>query len=111
MNITVHHGGSDVVRLHLSGDLDLATADALERLVLNTLATHHPRRLVIDADELGFCDSSGIHVLIKVRAFAHRHGSTFQVTNLHGRSQRALAITGVLEKLTSVSEPPPPPAE
>jgi anti-sigma B factor antagonist len=106
MNITEHHDGPGTVRLHLAGDLDLATAGLLEQRMTDALAAHRPRLLVIDAGELGFCDSSGVYVLIRGRTLALGRGSSYQVTNLGGRSLRALAITGVLDKLSTVSSPP-----
>ncbi|WP_305786390.1 STAS domain-containing protein [Symbioplanes lichenis] len=105
MNITVHQDPSGAIRLHLAGDLDLGTAELLGGEVRAALAEFRPETLVVDAGELGFCDSAGIHALLSARRDAHRGGSGFQVTNLHGRSLRALEVTGVLAGLTTLSRP------
>jgi anti-sigma B factor antagonist len=102
MKIT-SHADPGVTRLALTGDLDMATADLLIRQVTDALAGHPTRSLVIDAADLVFCDSSGVHALVSARREAHRHGSTFQLTNPHGITRRTLQITGVLDVLTTTA--------
>ena len=102
MRIT-SHTGREATRLALTGDLDMATAGLLTRHVTDTLTGRPTRRLIIDAADLAFCDSSGVHALIRARREAHRHGSTFQLTNPHGITRRTLQITGVLYVLATQS--------
>ena len=100
MRIT-SHTDRGATRLALTGDLDMATAGLLTREVTDTLTGHPIDRLIIDAADLGFCDSSGVHALVFARREAHRHGSAFQLTNPHGITRRTLQITGVLDVLTT----------
>ncbi|OLB80126.1 MAG: hypothetical protein AUI14_07880 [Actinobacteria bacterium 13_2_20CM_2_71_6] len=52
-------------RLAVSGDIDLATANALEEAAL-ALLDERPRALVLDFSGVPFCDSSGIGVLVRL---------------------------------------------
>lgn len=55
--------------LHLAGELDLAVAEPLARLLADLIGRHDPRLLVV-VDELRFCDIAGVRVLLE----AHRRG-------------------------------------
>src|SRR5579884_1907424 len=56
------HDGSPVVRL--SGELDMTTVPELESAV-STIIARDPTRLVVDASELKFADSSAIALLVR----------------------------------------------
>ncbi|GAA2854220.1 hypothetical protein Acy02nite_49460 [Actinoplanes cyaneus] len=103
MRITTSHDDSGVTRLVLTGDLDMATTGVLDDSVAAALAATSPRRLVVDAAGLGFCDSSGIHALVRARDSAQRHGASFVVDEPTGIARRALEITGLLGVLTTVT--------
>jgi anti-sigma B factor antagonist len=105
MNIVRHTTGSGAATLALAGDLDLATAHLLDQHVHRALVESRPAGLVIDVTDLEFCDSTGVHALIRARREAHQHGSTFQVTNPNGITRRTFQVTGVLEVLTARSGP------
>ena len=52
------------VRMRNSGELDMATAEGVERQVGHVLAGEPaPERVILDLGERTFCDSSGIDVL------------------------------------------------
>jgi anti-sigma B factor antagonist len=55
--------GSPVVRLN--GELDMATAEELEA-ALQPLIDRHTRRLVMDASDLEFADSSAIALMVRL---------------------------------------------
>ncbi|MBG0564701.1 STAS domain-containing protein [Actinoplanes aureus] len=107
MNIVRHTARNGPTTLTLAGDLDVATAGLLDQHVTRTLTEAGPGGLVIDVTNLEFCDSTGVHALIRARRQAHQHGTTFQVTNPCGITRRTLQITGVLEVLTARSGPRP----
>src|SRR2546429_7106676 len=52
-------------RLAVSGDIDLATANALEEAAV-ALLDERPRALVLDFSGVPFCDSSGVGVLVRL---------------------------------------------
>jgi anti-anti-sigma factor len=51
--------------LVIGGEIDLATAPALEQAA-GTLLSERPRTLVLDLAGVPFCDSSGIGVLVRL---------------------------------------------
>ena len=56
------HAG-DWLRLSLTGDLDIASAPALERRLAQLRATRS--RVRLDLSKLDFIDSTGIHLLVR----------------------------------------------
>jgi anti-sigma B factor antagonist len=106
MNITTSHDGDRVTRLALTGDLDMATALGLDDAVAAALTANRPNRLVIDVGGLDFCDSSGIHALMRARDRAQLWAAGFVVTNPSGITRRTLEISGLLDVLTTVSGAP-----
>ncbi|WP_327088383.1 STAS domain-containing protein [Nonomuraea sp. NBC_01738] len=85
-------GGVTIVRL--DGDLDKVTAPGL-RTRLRELAASGCRAMVIDAERLTFCDSSGLWVLVE----QHRHlahlGGALRLSGVHGILGRVLEVTGL----------------
>jgi len=90
-------------RLLLTGDLDMATASVLDERMAEIFSGARPDRLAIDAAGLTFCDSSGVHALLRARATAHRHGAAFVLENPVGIVRRTLEITGLLQVLATAS--------
>ncbi|HEX5741461.1 MAG TPA: STAS domain-containing protein [Pilimelia sp.] len=64
------HG--EVTVLHLSGELDLAVADALADAVAPLLPRDRP--LLLDLTEVSFLDSAGVRMLDDVLGEAQRRG-------------------------------------
>jgi anti-sigma B factor antagonist len=103
MKITTVDDGDRVTRVVVTGDLDMATANRLDDVVATALTENRPQRLVIDVAGLKFCDSSGIHALMRARDCAQRWAAGFVVTNPTGITRRTLEVSGLLELLTTVS--------
>ena len=57
----------DAVVISLSGELDLASADDLGRLIQRVEETEPPR-IVIDLSSLSFIDSTGLQVLLSAKS-------------------------------------------
>ncbi|TML30816.1 MAG: STAS domain-containing protein [Actinobacteria bacterium] len=55
----------DAAVLEVAGEIDMATAPALEEAAL-ALLEERPHRLVLDFAGVPFCDSSGIGVLVRL---------------------------------------------
>ena len=106
MNISTSHDDGRVTRLVLTGDLDMATAPGLDDAVAAVLTDNRPHRLVIDVGGLDFCDSSGIHALMRARDRAQLWAAGFVVANPSGITRRTLEISGLLDVLTTVSGAP-----
>ncbi|MFB7468780.1 STAS domain-containing protein [Streptomyces sp. NPDC056224] len=102
------------VVLELSGELDHDTAQPL-REALDAAVTQGGR-LVVDLSGLGFCDSTGLNVLLHSRLSAQEAGGSLELTGLRGSVARMFHITGaegvfpvhadVAEALGGTSGPP-----
>jgi len=72
-SLTVDQLAEDVVRVSLSGELDLSRTLLLDSELQAVEATH-PQALVIDLSGLDFLDSTGIARLLGARRRARRGG-------------------------------------
>ena len=99
---TEQHG--DVTVVVPRGELDLATAPALE-LALDE-ALDDAQRVVLDLRELEFIDSSGLRTLLTARRRAELSGAEFSLVAGDSGLERTLEIAGVRQIFvwTSASE-------
>jgi anti-anti-sigma factor len=86
------HGDASVVVP--TGELDLATAPALED-ALGRAFGDGTQRVVLDLRELEFIDSSGLRTLLTARRRAEEAGSRFSLVAGHRGLERTLEIAGV----------------
>lgn len=84
---------AEALVLRLSGELDHDTAGPL-RSALDEALAGGPRRLLLDLHELGFCDSTGINILLRRRLHADRAGGSLELAGLCPPVDRIFRITG-----------------
>lgn len=86
-------GRPDELTIHVAGEIDGATAPALEQALLDALS-RAPRRLRIDGAAVTFCDSRGIAAFIAAWRTASSNGTAL---SLHPspRLHRVLTLSGV----------------
>ena len=94
---TEQHGDAAVVIP--TGELDLATAPALED-ALQTAFEEGAGRVVLDLRELEFIDSSGLRTLLTARRQAEEGGAEFPLVAGHRSLERKLEIAGVHKVFT-----------
>ncbi|MFB9684334.1 STAS domain-containing protein [Amycolatopsis plumensis] len=88
-------------RVTITGDLEFATTGTLLRLVTDRLAGHPGVREVhLDCSELGFCDSSGLSELMKLRRVVTDAGARLHLDHRPPALERLLARTGTAAYLT-----------
>jgi anti-sigma B factor antagonist len=80
--------------LKLEGELDVATAPALEEAVALAFAGQ-PSSLVIDLSSLTFLDSTGIRVLVTAGRRAEEAGCSLVLLAPTAQVLRVLRLTGV----------------
>lgn len=85
---------SDGVTLLIEGEIDLASAPALER-ELREAESSMPRRIVLDLTALEFIDSTGIWLLFRAQERATAAGHTLALTRVPAQAQRLFSLTGV----------------
>jgi anti-anti-sigma factor len=99
-----------VVRLTPVGELDLATVPLLERACDEVLGDETAEMIVVDLTELGFMDSTGLHLLLRT-AEACRDADRLRVVNGSSAVVRVLDVSGVrglLPIISSNSDPRAP---
>jgi anti-sigma B factor antagonist len=89
---TEQHGDAAVVVP--TGELDLATAPALED-ALSRAFDSSAARVVLDLRELEFIDSSGLRTLLTARRRSEDAGARFSLVAGHRGLERTLEIAGV----------------
>lgn len=90
--------------LSLEGELDLATASALEER-LGELEEHGSTHLMVDLGGLAFIDSTGLRVLLQANARAHERGHQLTLRPARETVQRVFEITGAQQALRFVPRP------
>jgi anti-anti-sigma factor len=98
---TSEQGGRTVVSLR--GELDLATAPALETVVTDSLAAGDD--VVVDLRELAFMDSTGLRVLVRAHASVTDEQRFLIVRpRAGGPVAKILAIAGVESQLDIIED-------
>ena len=84
--------------LLLSGELDMASAPALEE-ALQQLCEAGAQELVLDLRELSFMDSSGLNAIVKGRALCEEHRCDLALIPGRRPVQRVFEVTQLLDRL------------
>ncbi|WAX79675.1 STAS domain-containing protein [Streptomyces sp. KMM 9044] len=90
--VDVREEGPSVV-VAPAGELDHHTADLLREPLEKCLAKGF-KRLVIDCSGLGFCDSTGLNVLLGARLKAEAAGGGVHLAGMQSVVARVFEITG-----------------
>ncbi len=90
--------GDDAVVVRVSGELDLATAPHLRERLAQAAGVFVPPNVVVDVEELAFCDSTGLSVFTTALTGAEAAGGRLTLTGIRGQLARVLKITGLDEK-------------
>jgi anti-sigma B factor antagonist len=94
-----------VVRLMLSGELDISTATCLE-LELQAAEARRPPVLVLDLAQLRFMGVSGLRSILDAARRARREGRHFVVTNPVPHIYRLFELTAIDQSLEVLQDPP-----
>jgi anti-anti-sigma factor len=86
------------VVLTLAGELDVTTADLLERH-LSEVMKSSPDRVLLDLHELQFVDSAGVSVLIKAKEQAEASGRRLVLRRPTAQVYNVFSVVGLVEWL------------
>ncbi len=89
--------------LRVEGDLDLATAPLLDEEIERAAASD-AAMIVVDLDQVGFIDSSGLYVLVRHVSRSRQDGRRVRLTKGSEQTQQLFKITGVLDHLLFVDQ-------
>ena len=92
------------VLLSLSGELDLSTAADLERAVAMNV-DGRPQMVVLDLRELGFLDSSGLRIVLRLQQRVSGNGGRLVLVRGPRRVHRVFELPGADEELELVADP------
>lgn len=95
VRLTVRDEGADAdgVLLSIIGELDVDGVETAREHIEQVLRSG-PRRLCLDLGQLGFCDSSGLNLLLRLRAQAEQVGTRLILAAPCGAVRRLLELTG-----------------
>jgi anti-anti-sigma factor len=92
------HGQDDHHTLVLAGELDLASAQALEKTVLR-LCTEGASEVVLDLSQLAFVDSTGLRTILTSRKLCAKHRCAFWLIPGQKAVQRMFELAGLIDTL------------
>ena len=95
------------VTLVVEGELDLASADQLERNIPH-LRLPEIKRIVLDLRQVQFIDSTGLRLLLALRNDAKRNGHALVLVPPAPSVRRIFAITGTRGLFDWRCDPPHP---
>jgi anti-anti-sigma factor len=87
------------VAMSLDGELDLASAKAVEEGLL-AAEQGPPARVIVDLTKLDFIDSTGLRLLLQADARAREQGYELVLWPGKATVQRVFEITGALDVLS-----------
>jgi anti-sigma B factor antagonist len=90
-------------RVHLTGELDLATAALLERALREAQA--NASQVVLDLRRLTFMDCSGMRVIVGAAQRARRAGQELTVVPGPAQVERVFTLTGGRRRVETAAVP------
>ena len=93
-----------VLRVALTGDLDVTTAAPIEERLIALEEDDPPDRVVLDLRGLRFIDSTGLSLLINAHSRGRKAGRPVTVISGSGPPRRILETTGLARRLEVVEE-------
>jgi anti-anti-sigma factor len=88
----------DRVRVALAGELDMATAEELERAVRELLDSGFAH-LILDLSDLAFLDSSGLRAILRLHAASAQGSFRLELKPGPPTVQRIFELTGMVDTL------------
>jgi anti-sigma B factor antagonist len=100
------HVGDGYAVVSLVGELDVGTAPIL-RSAFERVTDAGLELVVVDAEQLGFIDSSGLGCFIGAHKALTHHGGLLVIANLPSKLLKPLRVTGLSKAIpTQVSDEP-----
>ncbi|MGZ4639735.1 MAG: STAS domain-containing protein [Actinomycetes bacterium] len=87
---------ADAIRVRLTGELDLATAEQLPDLV-RRLDGNGSHDVVLDLSDLTFCDACGLRALLRAHRAVRAGGGRLTLIGVPPLTRHLLAVTGLSE--------------
>jgi anti-sigma B factor antagonist len=85
-------------KLTLRGELDIASAPALESTV-RRLCQDGATEVVLDLTRLEFIDSTGLNAVLRTKSICEEHLCAFHLTSAQRPVQRVFELTRLIDRL------------
>jgi anti-sigma B factor antagonist len=98
LTITVAGTPGGTLVAEITGEIDLRTAEALRARLIELgqeLTVAGPGRLVLDFAGVGFCDATGLGVLVAAHNHLHARGCEISLARVRPQQRRLFRITGL----------------
>lgn len=99
--VALHIDAGGVIRVALTGGLDIATAGEVDRVLCRT----HASLVVLDLRDLSFMDCAGLRMVLEADRRLREAGGQLVVVRGPSQVQRIFDLTGMTERLRMVSDP------
>jgi anti-sigma B factor antagonist len=100
LSIITTRPGPESVRVHVAGEIDLATARQLQGTLLAEIAAAvRGTEVRVDLARVTFIDATGVGVLVRCRQAAREAALDFSVHNPQGMVQRIIDMLGLVDLL------------
>src|SRR5687768_16088444 len=90
--------GDALTTVALGGELDMASAPRLHE-ALSELITTGRQRILVDLDQLAFCDSAGLNAFVQADKHCAARGGWLRLVGAQGHVARVMELSGVDEVL------------
>lgn len=100
LTIGATHLARDVIRIDVSGEIDMASSAALDNALREALTAPGVIRVLVDLSKVTFLDSTGINTFVQNHHRAGDQNVNLQIVNPSTMALRVLDLTGVLEFLS-----------
>ncbi len=91
-----HHARDGIEVIDVQGEIDMYTAPRLRELLID-LVSKGSYQLVVNLDNVGFLDSTGLGVLVGALRPVRAHGGSLDLVCTQPRIRKILKITGLTE--------------
>ena len=92
--LQVHPPSEEGLVFSIIGPLDSKTTGLAWRTALHSLQLANPRRLIVDAAQLTYCDGAGAALLLELRCRQSRRQGTYEIRSLDPAYQALLDLYG-----------------
>jgi anti-sigma B factor antagonist len=90
----------DYTIMSVAGEIDVHTAPRLQGALAEALGGQDPVRIVVDMCGVGFCDSTGLNVLLAAQRRAREGGGELELAGPRPAIRKVLQLTGLQTVLT-----------
>ncbi|WP_117212801.1 STAS domain-containing protein [Allorhizocola rhizosphaerae] len=104
LNLRLVERPGGLLEAALVGELSFATSKPPLELLMDAIERGETR-LVLDLKELGFCDSAGLHMLVRLHEAAGSAGGWLRLVNVPDQVLRIIKATNLDQLLDAQGEP------